>query len=238
MRTEKYGFRRLAACASATLIVGLGSPVHAVDGVIEINQAKALVGGITAGDGPNYPVRINEPGSYRLTSDLVVSSGIDGVEINADNVTLDLNGFTIFGSGEVGLNDGISIIASDNAEVRNGTVRGFLRHGVFSLTGTRSRALGVRAIGNNANGLNLEGTALVDGCVALDNGIFGIRVGAGSLVINSVARSNTDIGLALSSPSGYRSNVLTENNGGNANPQTGGGIEIGTNVCGLNTTCP
>ncbi len=238
MRTEKYGFRHLAACASATLIVGLGSPVHAVDGVIEVNQAKVLVGGITAGDGPNYPVSINDPGSYRLTSDLVVTPGIDGVDINTDNVTLDLNGFTIFGSGVVGLNDGISIIASDNVEVRNGTVRGFSRHGIFSLTGTRSRVIGVRAIGNDANGLNLEGTALVDGCVALDNGIFGIRVGAGSLVINSVARSNADVGLALSSPSGFRSNVATENNGGNANPQTGGGIEIGTNVCGINATCP
>ncbi len=237
---------RHATTTTGLLLAGLtalllAAPAHAVDGVIEINQAKALVGGITAGDGPNYPVSINEPGSYRLTSDLVVTSGIDGVEINADNVTLDLNGFTIFGSGEVGLNDGISINASDNVEVRNGTVRGFLRHGVFSLTGTRSRVIGVRAIGNNANGLNLEGTALVDGCVALDNGIFGIRVGAGSLVINSVARSNADLGLALSSPSGFRSNVATENNGGNANPQIDGGIgaiEIGTNVCGLNTTCP
>ncbi len=234
---------RHATTTTGLLLAGLtalllAAPAHAVDGVIEINQAKALVGGITAGDGPNYPVVINEPGSYRLTSDLVVTPGIDGVDIGADNVTLDLNGFTIFGSGEVGLNDGISIIASDNAEVRNGTVRGFLRHGIFSLTGTRSRAIGVRAIGNNANGLNFEGTAFVDGCVALDNGIFGIRVGAGSLVINSVARSNTDVGLALSSPSGFRSNVLTENNGGNANPQTGGGSEIGTNVCGNNTTCP
>ncbi len=134
-----------AAIISLTLaaitIVGLAAPVYAVDGVIEINHAKALAGGVTTGDGANYPVSINEPGSYRLTSDLVVTSGIDGVDIGADNVTLDLNGFTIFGSGEVGLNDGISIIASDNVEVRNGTVRGFSRHGVFSLTGTRSRAI-------------------------------------------------------------------------------------------------
>ncbi len=238
MWTHNRKYSRLAASLAAVLIVAFCPAAHAVDGVIEINHAKALAGGVTGGDGPGYPVRIDAAGSYRLTSDLVVAPGIDGVDINADNVALDLNGFTIFGSGEVGLNDGVSIIASDNVEVRNGTVRGFLRHGVFSLTGTRSRVIGVRAIGNNANGLNLEGTALVDGCVALDNGIFGIRVGAGSLVINSVARSNTDIGLALSSPSGYRSNVLTDNNGGNANAQTGGGIEIGSTVCGNNATCP
>jgi hypothetical protein len=37
---------------------------------------------------------------------------------------------------------------------------------------------------------------------------------------------------------GYGNNVLTGNNGGNANPQVFGGIEIGTNVCGTDTICP
>ena len=49
-----------AAIISLTLaaisIVGLAAPVYAVDGVIEINQAKALVGGVTAGDGPTIPL--------------------------------------------------------------------------------------------------------------------------------------------------------------------------------------
>ncbi len=223
---------------SAAFILGLGSPARAVDGVIEINHARALAGGITASDGPGYPVGISEPGSYRLTSDLVVTAGIDGVVIGADNVTLDLGGFSIFGSGEVGLNDGVFVGSADNVEIRNGTVRGFLRHGVFSLVGTRVRVIGLRVVGNNFMGMNLEGTALVDGCVALDNGLFGIRARQGSLVINSVARGNADVGLALSTSTGYRSNVLTDNNGGNANPQVSGGIEIGANVCGNNTTCP
>lgn len=218
--------------------LALGSPAYAVDGVVEINHAKALAGEVTTGDLAGYPVTISEPGSYRLTSDLVVTSGIDGIDIDADNVTVDLNGFTIFGSGEVGLNDGIAVGVQDNTEVRNGTIRGFLRHGIFSLVGTRTRVIDVRAISNFGSGIQLEGIGFVDGCVALDNSLWGIRAGESSLVINSLVRGNNSHGLALSTSAGFRSNIATENNGGNANPQTSGGSEIGTNICGTNTTCP
>lgn len=37
---------------------------QAVDGVIEINHAKVVAAG-------GYPYRINQPGSYRLTSNLI-----------------------------------------------------------------------------------------------------------------------------------------------------------------------
>jgi hypothetical protein len=51
-----------------TVLVGLmallaARPTPAVDGVIEINQSRALAGGITAGDAAGYPVRLNTPGS-------------------------------------------------------------------------------------------------------------------------------------------------------------------------------
>jgi hypothetical protein len=40
------------------------------------------------------------------------------------------------------------------------------------------------------------------------------------------------------SPSGYANNVLNDNNGGNANPQLFGGVQMGTNICGGDTVCP
>lgn len=44
------------------------------------------------------PFTISQPGSYYLTGDLTpLSSGSNGVEINSDHVTLDLNGFAIHG---------------------------------------------------------------------------------------------------------------------------------------------
>jgi hypothetical protein len=94
---------RLMATAGA-LTVWLAAPVWAVDGVIEINQAKVKAGG------GHFPFVITQPGSYRLTSNLDVTdataraSGVSAenttaisVPTGVDNVTIDLNGFAILG---------------------------------------------------------------------------------------------------------------------------------------------
>jgi hypothetical protein len=57
-----------AALLLAATLVPL--PGAAVDGVIEINQSRALAGGVTPGDAPGFPVTISARGSYRLTGNL------------------------------------------------------------------------------------------------------------------------------------------------------------------------
>ena len=89
--------RFLIALGVPALFIAVGSPALASDGVIEINQAKALAGGVTAGDTATFPVTISEPGSYILTSDLMTSGPM--IDITVGNVTLDLNGFTLSNSG-------------------------------------------------------------------------------------------------------------------------------------------
>jgi len=231
--------RRLGILAAGLMVVALTRPALAVDGVIEINQSKALAGGVTAGDFPNYPITLSVSGSYRLTSDLTAAGNNGGIVVAADNVTLDLNGFTLYGVAGIG-SDGIGIGDRKNVEIKNGTVRGFSRSGVFSNVNTQYiRVIGLRAIGNTIDGIDLQGQGnLIDGCTSLNNGASGIRVFEGSLVTNSISRGNTAWGLALIGPSGYRSNVLTANNGGDANPQVSGGFQLGTNVCGNDLVCP
>lgn len=214
----------------------------AVDGVVEINQVRAVAGGVTVTDGPGFPVTIDQSGSYVLTGDLSVPPSTTGIVINADDVTLDLNGFGVLGSGGEFFSDGIVTSAQrENIEIHNGTVRDFVRHGIFSDSTSRVRVVQVRSSGNLVgSGIELQGDGnLVDGCTTANNGLSGIRVTDSSLVINSVAENNTGFGLTIGLASGYRSNVLTLNNGGNANPQVfGAGIELDTNICGANTICP
>jgi hypothetical protein len=232
-RTRLLGFGSLAAAVLAL------SPAFAVDGVIEINHARALAGNITPGDGPGYPIFLNSSGSYRLTSDLNAAVSNDGIVITADNVTLDLNGFTLYGGGGL-IADGISIAQRKNIEIKNGTVRGFTRSGIFSnITTQYIRVINVRAFSNVTDGIDLQGQGnIIDGCTAIGNG-SGMRVFEGSLVTDSVARGNTNFGLYLVGGSGYRSCVVTGNNGGDANPQVGGtGFQLGTNICGTDTVCP
>ncbi len=232
--------RRLAGpIVLGLLALTFAGTAHAEDGVIEINQARANAGGVTAGDGPGFPVFINAGGSYRLTSDLQITGAV-AIYIQAADVTVDLNGFNVIGGGGV-LEDGIVVASQPNVEIRNGTVRGFSRHGVFANAfSSFVRLIGVRVIGNAFGGAELQGQGnLVDGCSAIGNGGSGIRTLDSSLVINSVARDNASWGLSLGLTVGYRSNVLTGNNGGNANAQVGGGgLQLGPNVCGSDLVCP
>ncbi|MDX1746121.1 MAG: hypothetical protein R3324_09310 [Halobacteriales archaeon] len=212
----------------------LGGPTaHAVDGVIEINQARALAGGPS--DGPGFPVTVSESGSYRLTSDLDVGTTAGGISITAADVTIDLNGFEI--STTSGSGNGIAIDStSHNVEIRNGTVRGF-NYGVFLSPGVEiARIVDVRAIGNQEYGFMTQGNGtLVRGCTAADNK-SGFRGFEGSLILESIAYGNTEYGMVLNGTA-WGSNILSGNNGGNTNPQVNAGtsVQVTGNQCGTSS---
>lgn len=156
---------------------------HAANGLVEINHARALAGGVTAGDSVGYPVTISASGSYILTSNLAPTVTA-GISITASNVTIDLNGFTISGTG-----NGI-ISSGSNVVVKNGTVFGMNQTGIT--LGTNSRVENVRAIGNTSDG---------------------ITVGDGSVVVNSIATGNGGKGIIGTSKSVLKDNVATGNTG-------------------------
>lgn len=110
-----------------------------------IDQAKALAGGITPGDTPGFPITLSVPGSYKLTSNLVVPASTNGIFITAPNVTLDLNGYSVSGpvncvlsapqivcAGPImGAIRGISSASNvEGTTIRNGHVRGFAESGI------------------------------------------------------------------------------------------------------------
>lgn len=302
---------RLTRLVSQLLVLGLGlaiaSRASAVDGVIEINTAKALAGGVTAGDTPGFPVTISESGSYRLTSNLTVGPDLSAIVVTASlNVTIDLNGFTIQGPTNCtgipvtmctpgGTVMGIDASARQAVTIRNGIVRGFPDRGIN--TGPAALIEDVVASSNGLNGIQvgngsvvrssrasqngndgIAGSALVvfDGNSSDSNGGVGVRTsvsavvtnntsssngsagfvvfaganlrgntstlnhgegyGAGGacLLIGNTATGNTDVGMTLGPGSGFSQNVLTNNNGGDANAQVNGsGTDLGNNICGV-----
>jgi hypothetical protein len=77
------------------------------------------------------PIVISLPGSYYLAEDIFAIHSQHGIEITASNVTLDLNGFTIYGNTEVGSFNGIQINNGlTNVVIKNGTVRDFFWNGI------------------------------------------------------------------------------------------------------------
>lgn len=236
---------------------------NAVDGVKLITQARALAGNVTPGDAPGFPVTISLKGSYRLASNLTITSpSLNAVDITSQNVFLDLNGFTINGPGS-GSGVGINGKSIDDIIIVNGTIRQMGSHGIDIDSSCRVENVrsidnggdGIRAtsgsivsnntVGNNTgNGIRMGLTSVVIGNTVNVNGQDGIVEGfplaapRGSIVSGNTVGRNGGFGLNLGLNSGYSNNTIIENNGGNANPQVSGGIEIGTNICGTNIVCP
>ncbi len=221
-----------------TFITGSTVPLHAVDGVLEINQTCAVATGCFTGDFAGFPVRIESPGSYRLTSDLVVTHG-GVITIYSDFVSLDLNGFSIRCDRSVGscfevIGSGV-FTQSDDTEVRNGMITGFGLHGME--LGNRARIRNMRIYENAGDGIHCRGSSLVTNSIISQNGVRGIKTfEEASLIIDNVITGNVSFGISGSSSTSYKGNVLQDNNGGAA--QVNNADEIDENLCGFNTTCP
>jgi len=197
---------RLSKIRCLALLVALTAaavPAHAVDGVVLINQAGALNGNVTAGDTPGFPVTISVPGSYRLSSNLIVPDGnTTAIEVLTSEVAIDLNGFSIIGASCVGFGapcnptgTGAGIEAPffvDNVKVSNGSIRGMGGNGI-TLLGSSHFVERVHAKDNGGAGIVAGGA--VDHCDARDNGSDGIVANS---VIASTARGNGGKGFDVS----------------------------------------
>ena len=137
----------------------------------------------------DYHFIINQPGSYYLSANILVTK-TNGIQINVEGVTLDLNGFQISRVSPSG--NGIEISdTSHRTTVRNGTVKGFL----FGIHGNIAKACAFRDLavtGCTSYGILTGPGAILESCRAHDNsGNAGIAAGQGSTLSNCAASSNT-----------------------------------------------
>ncbi len=244
---------RIFVISIAILLLIAGAAI-AADGTKQINQARALAGGLTPGDTVGFPVTISQSGSYTLSGNLTVpNENTTAIEITADNVTLDLNGFAILGPtvctgfGEVsctplGTGNGIH---SENSyiRVRNGIVRGMGNDGVLLNYApghgeTKGEFVEELQVTSNGNDGILVGWGSISKCAVDRNGGRGIATVAGNVYDNFV-NLNGSIGIQIfGSGSRVSDNVVVANGstgilaiGGlvrnNSVLQNAGGIHVG-----------
>ncbi len=219
------------------MLCGSVSLTHAVDGVIEINQARVNAGGITPNDTPGFPVTIDfapasfsSSTSFRLTGSLSVGCGSDlnknAIEINWPGITVDLNGFSIIGCGATSGGNGLSsTFGIDDITVINGEIAGFKRG--IDIKG-RAVIKMVKAINNNKGGIYTGGESIVTGSVARNNGAtpcasksdntadgHGVSVGFSSIVSKNHSTRNTCNGIIAGTSSNVTDNVANLNVSGN-----------------------
>lgn len=202
-------------------------PVLAVDGVFEINQVCANGFGCFDGDNSGFPVTIDSPGSYRLTSNLDVSGlstpeNRTAIDVNTDNVTIDLNGFSIIGPVSCtgtpvtsctptgGNGDGIQTSSSTSAFVfiKNGTIRGMGNNAIDCAR--NCNITNVTAIQNDSTAFsNANGESIFRHNIALRNGGDGFFVSG--LVEGNTAIGNGDDGIFTNPGSRVISNQSEDN---------------------------
>ena len=183
---------------AATLFV---APAFAVDGTTLINQATVVAAG-------GFPYQINQPGSYKLSGNLLVPTNVtSGILINSNFVTLDLNGFMVFCNGCTGV-VGIQSYGTDTA-ISNGKVIGFAGTGGFGISIAALHGIvdHVIATGNtfgisanntvdvtimnctasgNDVGINAYGTATIQNNMVSRNRASGINIGSGLISGNTI----------------------------------------------------
>ncbi len=188
----------------------------------EVEPRIAINATNTPGDA-NSVYRITQPGSYYLTGNLSGVAAKHGIEIAANGVTIDLNGFDL-----VGIAGSLSGIIADtpadnDLAVLNGSIRNWGDAGVnffFSqpsgcqlkdlrVSGNGSTGIAANtntaitncvAQGNAGSGINAGSGSVISGCTASQNaGIAGISPGSGSTVTDCSASGNTQIGISAGS---------------------------------------
>ena len=142
----------------------------------------------------NYHFIINQPGSYYLSANLAVTKA-NGIQINVEDVTLDLNGFQISRTSGNG-GDGIQISSTaHHTTVSNGSLKGFAVaiNGINEITGARGCTFrGINVSGCTSRGIFSGPGALLESCVIHDSaGTYGITGGEGSSMTNCTALNNT-----------------------------------------------
>lgn len=138
----------------------------------------------------SLPCEIDQPGSYVVLRDLQPNpSDPRGIEVSVDFVTIDLNGFTLDGSGGAG--SGIRATAPvEGLTIRNGNVVDWPAHGIDAASVLQCHLEGLRAVRNGATGFTAGEGALVQGCSTHANSAAGFALPYSAVIERCSATSN------------------------------------------------
>lgn len=242
----------VAAAGPLTPPAGAVSPTHRT--LTEVEPRIPVGPQTTPGDSDLSPsvYKISQPGSYYLTGDVLGEAGKHGIEITAQNVTLDLNGFTVRGvpaslsgilhSGQaqavrvvngfvegwggrgVCLNQGL--IAGTNS-VEDLTVRGCGMIGI-QVMGSATRCL---ARDNAGGGFELSGEGVASGCAALENAGVGFYLSGRFIAERCISTGNADHGFILANAPCHVRSCTAQSNGNSGIRVAAHGSVIEGNIC-------
>jgi hypothetical protein len=149
------------------------------------------------------PFTIDTCGSYYLAGCLTGASGQHGIDVTADDVTIDLNGFTL--TGVPGSLDGIHV-TSDRFKLHDGFIRDWGGNGVGA-SGLAHHIESVRLRDNGASGIISGQRGVVRMCISRNNDLHGIVAGHFTLLDRNISTWNELVGFIVGSHSTVKHNI-------------------------------
>ena len=168
-------------------------------GSLEINQV-CIETGCFPGDEAGFPVQINVPGKYILTSGLTVDDPYThAISVSADNVRIDLNGVTIQGPNTCDLDAGTCSPAGGGRGIM--LVDFNARKGIHVVNGQ------IDGFGNYCMEVGVSGLAAD---LTLSNCFAGISAGRGA-VVERVRAYNNRYGIDMTGEAMIRDSSSMDN---------------------------
>ncbi len=208
----------LATAALAGPLTPPAGPPASTDTALRQTDPRTPVNDTNTPGSPTARYRINAPGTYYLTGPIFAGQDQSAIEIAVQGVTLDLNGFTIYGNSLFTTQSVNGIMAPSNTTIRNGVIQDFTEEGISGgnashvtvedvrvsgcrngiFIGNAARIANCHAIANDNTGIISGDSAVVSDCVAAGNGLSGISVQRHAVIQRCAARDNGTFGIFTS----------------------------------------
>ncbi|MCC6678215.1 MAG: right-handed parallel beta-helix repeat-containing protein [Phycisphaerales bacterium] len=192
----------VSVALTAGVFIAVAGPLNPPSGPVassyktlgEIEPRTAISAVSTPGDAGSV-FRIRQSGTYYLTADVYGVSGKSGIIIAASNVTLDLNGFGLYGA--TGADRGVGLSGSQGGLViSNGSVRGWPGGGVAVGSAYDSKVAEIYATANGGTSVGVGANSEVRDCRISIATANAVSVGVGSHVIDCLVEGG-DTGVVL-----------------------------------------
>ncbi|MBV8360302.1 MAG: right-handed parallel beta-helix repeat-containing protein [Deltaproteobacteria bacterium] len=184
---------------------GLWTSVASLVTALLLSTSSLVSAETVLGQCTKNPITISVSGSYILDSNPgPAAPGKDCIDVHANDVFIDLNGFVISGGGGIGIN---ASTAAD-VSVTNGTVTGMTSTGI--ILGNDGVVQGIHANSNGNDGIDCGLNCLISGNTATDNHNVGIQA-TGSTISANTANHNGLAGIVAQSGSVVSNNVADRN---------------------------
>lgn len=213
LRVHTFLTAAFACCAAATAgpltpPIGPVTPTHKT--LSDVEPRTAINATNTPGDSDSI-FKIETPGSYYLTTNIIGVAGKSGIEVVANGVTIDLNGFDA--QGVPGSLSAVRVVALNTGLiVVNGSVRNWGQNGLDLNNAIACLVDGVVASGNALVGIRVGDGSTITRCTATLNGSDGFLAGQSCVVSNCSAYDNVEDGIQINTGSTVVGCAALDNN--------------------------